>query len=156
MPKYSLPPGWPDPYDLLRDVDYEQHYPHLLLRGIYNVMERSNSANYEYWFRAGFNFVVKRLATAKPPRYVLSTLLEGDAGLNALSTRGVRQNAEVTGATKLSQESVRKYGKKSPTQMEMDTKKKLKKLAQWINIIRATSEEPGMPNARVIEQGGGS
>ena len=36
----KLPKGWPDPYGLLRDPEWEKNYPMIVLRGIYDVMER--------------------------------------------------------------------------------------------------------------------
>lgn len=155
MPRYALPKGWPNPYDLLRDTDYEQNYPKILLRGIYNIIERGDvGGNIEFRFKAGFNFSVNSLVKAKPPRLFLAMVRKGVATKDALTTKGIEREGEVIGLRDLSKDSKRRYGSKTRSEMEADTKRKLKKLAQWVNIIRATTREPGMPNVRTIEQGG--
>lgn len=155
MPRYELPKGWPNPYDLLRDVDYEQNYPRVLLRGIWNVIDRGDvGGNLEFRFKAGFNFAVTAMVRGKPPRLFLAMVRKGIATKDALTTKGIEREGEVVGLRDLSKTSKRRYGGKSRSEMEADTKRKLKQLAQWVNIIRSTTREPGMPNVRVIEQGG--
>lgn len=155
MPRKVLPPGWPDPYDLLRDVNYEENYPKILLRGIWNVMARNEvGGDLEQRYIAGFNFAVTRLVKAKRPRLFPQMVRDGIATKAALTTKGEEREAEVIGLRDLSKESIKNYGKKTRTEMEMNTKRKLIQLARWVDMIRATTTEEGMPSARVIERGG--
>lgn len=144
MPKKTLPTGWPDPYDLLRDPNWEENYPKLLLRAIYNIMERA-PGDIEAKYIAGFNIGLYRLTTADQPRFFPAMIKKGILTMESLTSVGKRREAEVTGLRDLEPKSVRKYGKKSRSQMARDTDAKMKKLARMLDMVRATTKEEGMP-----------
>lgn len=144
MPKKTLPPGWPDPYDLLRDPNYEENYPKLLLRAIYSIMERA-PGDIEAKYVAGFNIGLYRLTTADQPRFFPAMIKKGVLTMEALTSIGKEREAEVIGLRDLSPKSKRKYGKKSRSDMAKDTRIKLKKLARMLDVVRATTKEEGMP-----------
>ena len=144
MPKKTLPPGWPDPYSLLRDPAWEENYPKLLLRAIYSVMERA-PGDIESRYVAGFNIGLFKLTTADQPRFFPAMIKKGILTLETLTSIGKEREAEVLGLRDLSEKSKRKYGKKSRSEMAKDTREKLKKLERMLNMVRATTKEEGMP-----------
>lgn len=144
MPKKTLPPGWPDPYDLLRDPNYEENYPKLLLRAIYSIMERA-PGDIEAKYVAGFNIGLYKLTTADPPRFFPALIHKGVLTMESLTAMGKQLEAEVTGLRDLSPKSKRKYGKKSRSEMDRDTREKLKQLARMLTMVRGTTKEEGMP-----------
>ena len=146
MPKKTLPPGWPDPYDLLRDVQWEENYPKLLLRAIFSIMERA-PGDIEAKYVAGFNIGLYRLTTATPPRFFPAMIKKGILTMEALTSQGKEREAEVTGLRDLSSQSIRKYGKVSRSDMAKDTRAKMKLLARKLDMVRGTTREEGMPPA---------
>jgi len=173
MAKLILPPGWPDPYSLLRDIEWEKHYPMLLLRGIYDRMERGRReeekspkalskrrkeaeahakskgkpmpGDQERRYVAGFNIVVYSLTMATPPRLFPGQVKKGLLNMESLTTRGKEREAEVVGLRELSATSRDKYGKISRQAMSKNTREKLKQLRRLIDTVRATTKEEGMP-----------
>ncbi|MGD9725465.1 MAG: hypothetical protein AB7L09_00480 [Nitrospira sp.] len=146
MPKKTLPPGWPDPYDLLRDPDWAENYPKLLLRAIYDIMKRS-PGDVESKYLAGFNIGLYKLTTVDQPRFFPEMIKKGVLTMDVLTSIGKEREAEVAGLRELSPKSVRKYGKKSRSEMARDTDTKLKELSRLLNVVRATTTEEGMPPA---------
>ena len=146
MPKKTLPPGWPDPYDLLRDTNWEENYPKLLLRAIYNIIKRA-PGDIEAKYVAGFNIGLFRLTTIDQPRFFPAMIKKGILTMESLTSIGKRREAEVVGLRDLDPESVRKYGKKSRAEMSKDTRAKMKKLARMLDTVRHTTIEEGMPPA---------
>jgi hypothetical protein len=145
MPAKTLPPGWPDPYTLLRDLNWEENYPKLLLRGIYSIMERA-PGDVESKYKAGFNIALYKLTTAQPPRFQPAQVKKGILTMETLTSVGREKEAEVTGLRDLSPASRRKYGKTtSRSEMKRDTAEKMKKLGRLLEMVRATTAEEGMP-----------
>ena len=144
MPKKTLPPGWPDPYDLLRDPEWEQNYPMLLLRAIYSIMEKA-PGDLEAKYKAGFNIGVHKLTMANPPRLYPSMIKKGILNKETLTSHGKERENEVLGLRDLSTESKKRYGKKSRSEMARDTVEKMKKLRRKLATVRATTKEEGMP-----------
>lgn len=175
MSKLTLPPGWPDPYNLLRDLEWEKHYPMLLLRGIYDRMERGRSeeekspkllskrrkesetharglgksmpGDHERRYVAGFNIVVYSLTMATPPRLFPGQVKKGLLSVELLTSRGKEREAEVTGLRDLSFSSREKYGNVPRQEMAKSTRAKMKQLRLLIETVRRTTKEPGMPEA---------
>jgi len=174
MPKLILPPGWPDPYTLLRDPEWEETYPKILLRGIYSVMERRQGeelkkpslaetrrkqlkallhgsgkplpGDHERRYLAGFNIIVWKLTKANHPRFFPSQIKKGILSTAVLTGPGKQREAEVLGRRDLSSKSQRKYGKTiKKTDLKLDTTKKLKKLRRLLDMVRAGTAEEGMP-----------
>lgn len=144
---HELPPGWPDPYALLRDPKWEENYPKLLLRGIYDVMQRV-PGGIEERYLAGFNIVVYRLTKATPPRLNPDDITHGILTVKSLTAHtggGKEREKEVLGRTKLSPKSKRRYGDKSPSEMRTDTDEKMKLLRIEIEKVRAANSKKGMP-----------
>jgi len=145
MPKKTLPPGWPDPYTLLRDPEWEKNYPKLMLRGIYSVMLRARG-DVEAKYNAGFNIIVYKLTMANPPRFFIHEITKGILTLETLTLPGKELEAEVLGLQDLSPKSKRKYGvKKGRSDMKTDTNEKMEQLRRLLDMVRATTAESGMP-----------
>jgi hypothetical protein len=140
----ELPEGWPNPYDLLRDENWLENYPVLVLRGIHSVMQRIKG-NPELKFKGAFNITLFALLRAHPPRLHISVIKDGVLSHKALTTLGIKREKEVRGTTKLSSKSIDRYGKKNPKEMRIETINKLDELRISIEIIRATTSEPNMP-----------
>jgi hypothetical protein len=174
MAKLHLPPGWPDPYDLLRDLEWEQNYPMILLRGIYSIMEKQRRSeekskatlkknraeskadaqsrgkqmpgDVERRYLAGFNITVFRLVKADQPRFFPAVVKKGHLSKDALTSIGKEREAEVMGRRDLSPKSLRRYGKgKTRTEMEKDTVARMKHLRRLLLTVRHTTAEEGMP-----------
>jgi hypothetical protein len=139
----------------LRDPKWEENYPKLLLRGVYNVMLRMRG-DIEEKYKAGFNIIVYRLTTADQPRLQPHMIKKGILNMDALTSVGKEREAEVIGIRSLSPKSRRKYGNKSRSAMARDTIDKMKKLSRMLDMVRATTAEEGMPPAIAPEPGGGA
>jgi len=140
----KLPEGWPSPYDLLRDENWLQNYPVLVLRGIHSVMQRIRG-NPELQFKGAFNITLYALLRAHPPRLYISVIKNGVLSHLALTPMGIKREKEVRGTTALSSESIDHYGKKNPKEMRTESINKLDELRISIEIIRAATSEPNMP-----------
>ena len=176
MPKHTLPSGWPDPYTLLRDPNWEENYPKLLLRGIYDIMERNRRdeekkpalhrkrreearahtrgigktmpGDVERRYLAGFNIALFKLVNAKEPRFFPGEIKKGILTLETLNSEGKKREAEVLGLRELSPQSRRKYGKGTKrSDLKASTMKKMKELRRLITAVRMTTVEEGMPPA---------
>lgn len=173
MPKLTLPTGWPDPYDLLRDLNWRQNYPAVFLRGIFDIMERARSAekkspalirkrrkefevharsrgkpmpgDVERRYLAGFNISLYKLVKARPPRFHIGAIQKGSISKKHLTSYGQRREKEVLGVIPLSAETKRRTGDLDKNVMARDTKYKLDQLALLIAAVRGTTAEPGMP-----------
>ena len=169
----KLPEGWADPYALLRDPDWEANYPMLLLRGIYDVMERKRKeeeadvreiikrreaarkankgtgkpipGDVERRYLAGFNMSVWSLVNAKPPRLHMRMVSNGIISREALTAKGVTREAEVRGLRTLSKESKARIGNKSRNDMHQETIKKMRGLRRLIKMVIATTAEEVVP-----------
>ena len=152
-----LPTGWPDPLTLLRDPKWEENYPTILLRGIFNVMAREKkgtkskkkptSGDFEHRYKAGFNMSVWSLTNATPPRFRPDLIKKGILDLSVLTSIGKEREAEVLGLRGLSPKSRRKYGNKSRADMKRDTYRKMIELRKLLDMVRSTTAEEGMPPA---------
>ena len=147
MAKLSLPPGWPDPFTLLRDPKWEENYPKILLRGIHGVMIRAKGDD-EQRYKAGFNIIVYRMTlVAHPPRFFPNMIKKGILNMDVLTLIGKEREAEVLGLRSLSPKSIRKYGKKSRSHMKNSTRDKMIELRKMFDMVRATTPEE-MPPAQ--------
>lgn len=146
MPKKLLPPGWPDPYTLLRDINWEMNYPKILLRGIYDIMQRA-PGKLEAKYVAGFNICLTKLTlVSQPPVFWKDQILDGILTMETLTPYGKRREKEVLGKADLSPKSRQKYGKKTTrSDMAKGTRVKLKKLRRLLETVVAITSEPGMP-----------
>lgn len=134
MPAKTLPDGFPKPEIILRDEKWEQNFHKLILRGIYDVMERERKAGrgslMERYVKA-FNVVMFALAkTAQPPRITVSK------GLYTLTKEGYEREAEVAGERLMPKERQQQTGLfKDRREMQVETALKLKKLKPWIEEL---------------------
>jgi hypothetical protein len=156
VPKKTLPKGWPTPHALLRNPNWEETYPKIVLRGIHDIMEKV-PGDVETRFIAGFNIIVHKLTlVAHPPRLHLHYIKKGILNMEALTSKGKEREAEVTGLRNLSPASRRRYGNKRRAEMKNDTLKKLRKLRPLIAMAIATTAEEGMTPPGSPTQRGGS
>lgn len=144
MPSKTLPDGFPDPEALLRDKNWEQNYPKLILRGIYDVMERDRKAgkgSLKECYTKAFNVVVFGLAKkSEPPRITVSN------GTFSLTGEGYKREAEVIGEREIPKERRKTLGVyKSRREMQVDTALKMKKLRIWIDMLSNELSDQ-MPN----------
>lgn len=144
MPAKKLPDGFPEPEIILRDKKWEENFPKLILRGIYDVMEREKKAGrgslMERYIK-GFNVVMFALAkTAQPPRITVAN------GLFTLTKDGYQREAEVKGERLMSKERQQDLGKVMGRQeMQVETALKMKKLRPWIEEL-SRSLSDNMPD----------
>lgn len=134
MPSKKLPDGFPDPEVILRDANWEQTFPKLILRGIYDVMEREKSAgrgSLKECYVKAFNVVMFGLARrSEPPRIIVKD------GTFYLTGEGHKREAEVIGLREMSEDRKKSTGQKlSRREMQVDTAKKMKKLGIWIEML---------------------
>lgn len=139
MPSHKLPGDeYPDPLSLLRDPNWEHNWPTLILRGIYDVMEKerrvSRGSLMERYIKA-FNVVIYRLhKESQPPRIIVNN------GIIELTPYGHKRNNMAMGLADFD-ESARAYYKKKKGKktgkplekkdMRLDTKEKLIQLKRW-------------------------
>lgn len=133
MPNFH-PPFDLDPTVVLRDRNRNDNFPHLLLRGIYDVMkrERGRMSPLEAYTK-GFNVVVWGLAKADPPRIrVRDKIIE-------LTSEGYKREAEVNGRRDMEKDRKVELGlsSKSRGDMQKDTERKLKELKLWLDPLIA-------------------
>ena len=139
MPNYH-PPYDLDPTVVIRDRNRNDNFPHLLLRGIYDVMKREKGRMSPMEaFTKGFNVVVWGLANAQPARIrVKNKIIE-------LTSEGYKREDEVNGRREMDQERKTSLGINKPrVEMQKDTEKKLKELKLWLDalIIDLPGEAP--------------
>jgi len=148
MPKRTLPPGWPDPYTLLRDPNWEDNYPKLFLRGVYAIMKRA-PGDIEAKYKAGFNICLHKLTiVSQPPSLWKDQVVKGVLNLRTLTPHGKMREKEVLGLVELSAKSRRKYGKKvTRADMKKNTQVKMKELRRMLDMVRGTTAEDGMSPA---------
>lgn len=134
MPAKRLPQGFPEPEIILRDEKWAENFPVLLLRGIYDVMERERKAGrgslMERYVKA-FNVVMFALArTANPPRMIVAN------GIYTLTKEGFERDAEVRGEREMTKARQKELGLfMDRREMQVDTALKLKKLRPWIEEL---------------------
>ena len=133
MPSYK-PPFDLDPTVVLRDRNRDDNFPHLLLRGIYDVMkrERGRMSPMEAYTK-GFNVVVWGLAHANPPRIrVKNKVLD----YTCLTSFGLEREEEINGRREMSKETKTALGlDKKRNEMQKETQKKLKELRLWLDPL---------------------
>ena len=152
MSKHELPDGWPDPYALLRDPNWKENYPKLVLRGIYDIMKRKKkgknrtavAVNVVDKYLAGFNIIVYRLTMIDHPRLNISDIENGILNMQSLTKIGREREAEVVGKGGLSPKSVRYYGEQSRSAMAIDTDKKMDELTRMLATVRSVATERGL------------
>jgi hypothetical protein len=130
MPSYKTPFDL-DPTVVIRDRSREDSFPHLLLRGIYDVMKREKGRMTPMEaFTKGFNVVVWGLATADPPRIRVKDKII------ALTSEGLKREAEVNGRREMDKERKTALGlNKRRDEMQKDTERKLKELRLWLDQL---------------------
>lgn len=130
MPNYH-PPFDLDPTVVLRDRNRIKNFPHLLLRGIYDVMKREKGRMSPLEaYTKGFNVVVWGLAHADPPRIrVVDKVIQ-------LTSEGVKRENEVSGRREMEKDRKVALGlNKKRDEMQKDTEKKLKELTLWLDPL---------------------
>ena len=118
----------------------------LLLRGIYDIMQRA-PGDIEAKYKAGFNICVYKLTlVSQPPSLWKDQIVKGILTMETLTPYGKVREKEVKGKVELSPKSLRKYGMKTKrSDMKTSTRDKMKKLRRMIDMVRGTTAEPGMP-----------
>lgn len=145
MPNFH-PPFDLDPTVVLRDKSRDDNFPHLLLRGIYDVMKREKGRMSPLEaYTKGFNVVVWGLATANPARIrVKDKIIE-------LTSEGYRREMEVRGRREMAEDVKSNLGlKKSRMEMQKDTEAKLKELKLWLDAILATLPDGTPPQSPTV------
>jgi hypothetical protein len=151
MPNFK-PPFDLDPTVVLRDKSRDDNFPHLLLRGIYDVMKREKGrmSPMEAYIK-GFNVVVFGLAHANPPRIrVKDKLIE-------LTSEGYKRETEVNGRREMSKERKTELGiNKKRDEMQKETELKLRELKLWLDPLIANLPDgvpPQSPTMRAPQSG---
>jgi len=129
-------PSYVTPFELdatvvIRDVKREDNFPHLLLRGIYDVMKREQgrTSMMEAYTKA-FNVVIWGLVKADPPRVMIK-----DKKIT-LTSEGIRREAEVNGRREMTNKAKASLGvNKKRSEMRKDTDAKLKELKLWLDSL---------------------
>ena len=133
MPKKTLPKGYPDPMDLIRDPGWETNYPMLILRGIYGIMDRERKTGRgsitERYIKA-FNIIIMTMAKKSQPRRIRI-----NKGMLELTSFGEKRNQMILGGLKFDEAAKRRYGNKTKADIIKENKKKMKQLRIWINIL---------------------
>jgi hypothetical protein len=133
MPLLHLPENYPDPMDLIRDPKWEANYPALILRGIYNIMERegkSGRGSLLERFTKAFNIIILTLAKRSNPRRIVI-----NNGSIQLTTFGDKQNEMISGNMRFDIKNKKRYGNKTRAEMKAETRKIMKQLKIWINSL---------------------
>jgi len=133
VPKKTLPKGYPDPMDLIRDPGWETNYPMLILRGIYGIMERERAVGRgsltERYIKA-FNIIVLTMARKSQPRRARIV-----KGLIELTSFGEKRNKMVSGELRFDEAAKRRYGNKTKGEIRKENIKKMKQLRIWISTL---------------------
>jgi len=118
----------------------------LLLRGIYDIMQRA-PGDIEAKYKAGFNICVYKLTLiSQPAAFWKDQIVDGILTMDTLTPYGKLREREVKGEVELSEKSLRKYGKTTTrADMKNSTRDKMKKLRKLLGMVRATTAEEGMP-----------
>jgi len=133
VPNKTLPEGYPDPLNLLRDPGWEQNYPIIILRGIQGIIERERKAGrgslMESYIKA-FNVIIMTLAKkSDPPR------IRVNKEQIQLTSYGMKRDEMLRGMRRFDEEAKKSHGNKTKAQMQKDTKDRMKKLRIWIDIL---------------------
>jgi hypothetical protein len=135
MPKLTLPKDFLlDPMDLIRDPNWESNYPKIILRGIYNIMKKDRKkgrGSTPAQFIKAFNIIILTLAKKSHPHRIVV-----DNGIINLTAFGDKQNEMLSGNVRLDAKYKKRYGNKSKSQMQAETRKMMKELKILINIVR--------------------
>lgn len=118
MPLRKLPSDeYPDPLTLLRDTEWDQHWPAIVLRGIYDIMVKERAAgtgSLMQCYVKAFNIIILTLVRKSHPRR--ATVSNGEFTLTPYGTKINEMyagNRKVGGSDNTS--IVQKYGKITAT-----------------------------------------
>ena len=147
MPLRKLPSDeYPDPLTLLRDIEWDQHWPPIVLRGIYDVMVKERAAgtgSLMQCYVKAFNIIILTLVRKSHPRR--ATVSNGEF---TLTPAGIKINEMYAGNRRVGGSDntsiVQKYGKSTATKTKVKSLTPKRRRRRKVTKKTTKTEKKGM------------